>query len=205
MPDELRTNPQGRSTQIDEVGRSGIYPASGPLPAGEVPVRGQGELGHPEERQRVALARRDGPPVTQALGRLLFGGYFIYNGINHFLNRQMLTEYARSKQVPMPEAAVVGSGAMIMLGGLSLLTGYQPKVGASLIAAFLLGVSPQMHDFWRVEDQQQRMQEFVNFTKNMALVGGACLAAALPEPWPASAHARGGALMVQEHSQSSAR
>ena len=41
-------------------------------------------------------------------------------------------------------------------------------------------------DFWNIDDQQQRMQEMVNFTKNMALIGGACFAADDPEPWPGS-------------------
>lgn len=97
----------------------------------------------------------------------------------------MLRGYARSKGVPYPEVAVAGSGAMLVLGGLSLLTGVKPKTGASLIAAFLLGVTPKMHDFWRFEGEQ-RMQEMINFTKNVALLGGAAVAAAVPEPWPAS-------------------
>ena len=54
MAEELKVNP---STRVDQVGHSGIYPASGPWPPGDAPVRGQGELGHPEERiARVALA-----------------------------------------------------------------------------------------------------------------------------------------------------
>lgn len=131
------------------------------------------------------------------LGRALFGGYFLYNGINHFLNRSAMADYARAKQVPVPDAAVVGSGALILLGGLSLLTGTRPKVGASLITAFLLGVTPRMHAFWEIEDDQQHMQEFVNFSKNLALVGGAALAAAVPEPWPVSLHSRGGPLSAR--------
>lgn len=107
----------------------------------------------------------------------------------------MLTEYARSKHVPAADAAVPASGALILLGGLSVLTGMQPKIGASLIATFLLGVSPQMHDFWRIDDQEQRMHELVNFTKNMALVGAACLVAALPDQWPASIQTRDGGLI----------
>jgi hypothetical protein len=41
------------------------------------------------------------------------------------------------------------------------------------------------------------MQEMVNFTKNMALVGASLLAAAHPEPWPwhLAARTRAGALM----------
>ena len=30
------------------------------------------------------------------LGRLIFGGYFIYNGINHFLEIKKMTQYAGS-------------------------------------------------------------------------------------------------------------
>lgn len=178
------------STRIDRVGHTGIYPVSGPLPSGNAPIRTAGELGHPEERQRRASIAPSWSIDQTALmlGRAIFGGYFAYSGINHFMNAQMMSEYAHTKHVPLAKAAVLGSGAMLIAGGLSLLTGYRPKIGASLIAGFLLGVTPQMHDFWRIEDEQQRMQEFVNFTKNLALLGGACFAAATPEPWPASIH-----------------
>ena len=119
-------------------------------------------------------------------GRLIFGAYFVYNGVRHFRNRDMMEAYAASKGVKWPTVAVLGTGTMLVLGGLSVLTGVRPKIGASLIAGFLLAVSARMHDFWNVEDPQQQMQEFVNFSKNMALVGAACLVAALPEPWPVS-------------------
>jgi uncharacterized membrane protein YphA (DoxX/SURF4 family) len=120
------------------------------------------------------------------LGRAIFGGYFIYSGISHFQNREMMTGYAQSKGVPAAALAVLGTGAMLVAGGLSLVTGIRPKLGASLISTFLLGVSPQMHAFWKEQDPQQRMAEMINFTKNMALVGGAMFAAAVPEPWPDS-------------------
>jgi uncharacterized membrane protein YphA (DoxX/SURF4 family) len=131
-------------------------------------------------------------------GRVIFGGYFLYNGINHFLNRKMLVDYARSKNVPAPDLAVSASGLLILAGGLSILTGVQPKVGAALITTFLLGVSPQMHAFWKEQDAQQRMQEMVNFTKNLALVGASLVAAGHPEPWPWHVRAPGprGALVA---------
>jgi putative oxidoreductase len=130
------------------------------------------------------------PAALQMAGRAIFGGYFIYNAVNHFRNREMLAGYARSRGVPLPEIAVVGTGVMMLLGGLSLLTGTKPKVGAGLISGFLAAVSPTMHGFWRDADQTQRMDNSVHFMKNLALAGGALLAAAVPEPWPASLHAR---------------
>jgi uncharacterized membrane protein YphA (DoxX/SURF4 family) len=144
-----------------------------------------------EDRERERRARgfaRWGACERTALlcGRAIFGGFFLYNGINHFLNREMMTGYSASKGVPYPEAAVTGSGAMLVLGGLSVLMGVRPKLGTSLISAFLLGVTPKMHDFWNVQDPQQRMGEQINFSKNVALLGGALIAAGVPEPWPAS-------------------
>jgi len=93
----------------------------------------------------------------------------------------MMTGYARSKGVAWPEAAVLGSGAMIMLGGLSILTGVKQRIGAALVTTFLAGVTPQMHDFWNETDPGQRMNQMVNFTKNIALVGGAAFAAVAQE------------------------
>jgi uncharacterized membrane protein YphA (DoxX/SURF4 family) len=160
-------------------------------------VRSPAALAHPEERQPRGLSRPTLEKAALLAGRVIFGGYFLYNGINHFLNRQMMADYARSKGVPAPETAVAASGLLILAGGLSILAGTQPKVGAALITTFLLGVSPQMHAFWKEQDPQQRMQEMVNFTKNMALVGASLLAAAHPEPWPwhLAARTRAGALM----------
>src|SRR5438045_5221664 len=55
------------------------------------------------------------------LGRLIFGGFFIYNGINHFKQRKELAQYAGAKKVPLPDAAVTATGAAMILGGASIL------------------------------------------------------------------------------------
>lgn len=124
--------------------------------------------------------------VPLLIGRTIFGGYFLYNGINHFLHRDQLSGYAQTKGVPAANVAVQGSGVLMILGGLSLLTGYKPKIGSALITAFLAGVTPSMHRFWSEQNPQQRQAEMINFMKNVALVGGAMIAAGRPEPWPVS-------------------
>ena len=48
--------------------------------------------------------------------------------------------------------------------------------------------SPMMHDFWNATDVASRMIEFGNFTKNVALFGGACFVMAVAGPWPGSVH-----------------
>jgi putative oxidoreductase len=120
------------------------------------------------------------------LGRLMFGGYFLYNGIHHFQETKMLAQYAGAKGVPKPSLAVKATGAAMLIGGASILLGIKPKLGAMALIGFLAGVSPIMHDFWKAEDPQQRMNDEINFFKNMALVGGAVALAGVEEPWPVS-------------------
>jgi len=120
------------------------------------------------------------------LGRLIFGGFFLYNGIHHFTDHKMLAGYVKSKGIPMPDVAVAASGAALVIGGASVLAGVKPKLGTLALMGFLAGVSPMMHDFWRKEDPQERMQEMVNFSKNMALLGSAMAIMAIEEPWPMS-------------------
>jgi putative oxidoreductase len=124
--------------------------------------------------------------ATFLLGRLVFGGFFLYNGIHHLQERKSMGQYAKSKNVPLAEAAVTATGVALIAGGASILLGVKPKLGAAAIAGFLAGVSPVMHDFWRVEEPNQRMNEMINFGKNMALIGGALALMGVDEPWPAS-------------------
>lgn len=120
------------------------------------------------------------------LGRIVFGGFFIYNGINHFIQRKSLAQYAEEKKVPASGVAVPATGAALLIGGASILLGVKPKLGALAIIGFLAGASPTMHNFWSVQDPNQRMNEMINFGKNIALLGAALALMAVEEPWPAS-------------------
>jgi putative oxidoreductase len=120
------------------------------------------------------------------IGRMLFGGFFIYSGIHHLRSYKSMAPYAESKGVPAPEAAVALTGIPMLIGGASLLLGVKPKLGALAIVCFLGSVSPIMHDFWRNEDPKERMTNMVMFTKNMALAGAALALMGVDEPWEAS-------------------
>src|ERR1041385_5891025 len=120
------------------------------------------------------------------IGRLVFGGFFLYNGINHLKQRKQLAQYAETKNVPMAEAVVAATGVALIAGGTSILLGIKPKLGTAAIAGFLAGVSPVMHVFWRIEDPNQRLNEMINFSKNLALLGSALALMGIDEPWSTS-------------------
>lgn len=120
------------------------------------------------------------------LGRAMFGGFFLYNGIHHFLQTDELAQYAGAKKIPLPDLAVKASGVALMAGGASILLGLKPKYGAAALIAFLAAVSPSVHNFWASEDPQARRNDMINFAKNLALAGGALALAGVEEPWPVS-------------------
>jgi uncharacterized membrane protein YphA (DoxX/SURF4 family) len=77
---------------------------------------------------------------------------------------------------------VLVSGILLLIGGLSILTGFQPIIGVTALVLFFLPVTftIAMHAFWTVQDQMARMGEMVNFTKNLTLKGSALMFLAIP-------------------------
>jgi putative oxidoreductase len=120
------------------------------------------------------------------VGRMMFGGFFVYNGINHFLHCKEMAQYAKAKKMPNPEAAVIASGVALVGGGASMILGVQPKLGAAAIVGFLATASPAFHNFWDHEDPNRRQNELAHFTKNLAMAGAAIALAGVDEPWPVS-------------------
>lgn len=124
--------------------------------------------------------------VLFLFGRILVGAYFLMMASNHLLNTQQMLGYAASKNVPMARLAVLGTGLLLLVGGLSVITGFQPVVGVIALSIFFLGVTPMMHNFWAIQDPQMRMMEMTQFTKNMALFGSALMFLAIQTPWALS-------------------
>jgi putative oxidoreductase len=124
--------------------------------------------------------------IAFLIGRILFGGYWLRSSFIHFKNLNYLTEYAKVKQTPSPKLFVAGTGVILLLGGLSMLLGVCPIGGIILLIVFLLGVSFQIHNFWKVDDPQMKQIDVINFTKNLALAGALLMLSLLPRPWPMS-------------------
>jgi uncharacterized membrane protein YphA (DoxX/SURF4 family) len=120
------------------------------------------------------------------VGRVLLGGFFIISGLRHFQHLAMMAGFTGSKGVPAPKAAVIVSGAMIVLGGASILLGVRPHWGIAIVSAFLLPVTLLMHQYWKHTDPMMRINDQVNFMKNAALLGAAWMLLMLPQPWPMS-------------------
>lgn len=106
------------------------------------------------------------------LGRILFGGYFLVAGVRHvFTQRAGMIGYAQMKKVFAPNIAVVGSGILLLVGGIGIIFWIYVRIAILALLIFLIPVSFMMHAYWKDTDESMKTGNRVNFWKNMALVG----------------------------------
>ena len=70
---------------------------------------------------------------------------------------------------------VLLTGLQILAGGLLVLLGIWTDVGAILLALFTLSAAVLIHSFWRDKEPMARMNEMVQFQKDMALTGASLI------------------------------
>ena len=104
-------------------------------------------------------------------GRQLFSLIFILSSARHFSAPTIASAAAHG--VPLPDLLVPLSGIIALLGGLSLLFGFQTRAGACLLVIFLVPVTLMMHNFWSVSDPMTFQVEKAMFMKNVTMLGGA--------------------------------
>jgi putative oxidoreductase len=113
--------------------------------------------------------------VLILIGRILFVLLFLSSGYGHFAQAGPMSGYAKAKGVPMAKAAVLISGAMMLLGAVSVLLGIWPDLGALLLVLFLIPAAFLMHGFWREKDAQARQMESIQFFKDLSLAGASLM------------------------------
>ena len=115
--------------------------------------------------------------VIALIGRILFALIFLASGsIGHIGQRKPMAQYASAQGVPAAEPLVVGSGVLILVGGLMIALGIWGDLGALLLLVFVVPTAYFMHAFWKVEDAMQRANQQAHFMKNLALAGGSIMA-----------------------------
>ena len=117
--------------------------------------------------------------VIILIGRILFGGFFLMSGINHFTKLEAMTGYAKYKKLPAAKLGVLLSGLMLVLGGIYILLGFYTDLGLLLIAIFLVLAAVIFHNFWAETDATAKQNEMLGFMKDIALAGGALILFAL--------------------------
>jgi putative oxidoreductase len=120
-----------------------------------------------------ASKERSASDLFVPIGRALFASIFVLSSGAHF--DMALIRQAADQGVPLAHLLIPASGVISLLGGMSVLVGYRTKLGAALLALFLVPVTFTMHAFWAAADAQAAQLQTVMFFKNLSLLGGTML------------------------------
>jgi uncharacterized membrane protein YphA (DoxX/SURF4 family) len=120
-----------------------------------------------------AYGHRSEPLPRIPLPRVLFAVFFVVAGIGHIRQGQMIAGYARSKGVPLASLGGWPVGVVLLVGSASIILGVWPDIGALLLALWVIVAAVLVHNFWTVQDPQQRQMELQNFNRNITYLGGA--------------------------------
>ena len=115
-------------------------------------------------------------------GRISLAMIFLFSGMNKVSNFGSTVEKMTLVGVPMPSRLLPLAIMFLLVGSLSLIVGFRVKIGAALLAVFLVLATGYFHNFWEVEEAARQMQQ-IQFMKNLSILGGLLgIAAAGPGP-----------------------
>ena len=120
------------------------------------------------------------------IGRLIVGLFYLYSGLDIFINLNSKIGFAASKSTPLPQVTVLVSAVLLVIAGLTIITGYEVRFGVFALVLFFLPVTLIIHDFWNVQEPMRRITEMHSFQSNIALMASALMLLAIPAPWPFS-------------------
>jgi len=109
-------------------------------------------------------------PIYPA-GRALLGVLFLISGAFKIGGFSGVAAWMASAGVPLASVLLVLTIAVEIGGGLTLITGWNARWGALVLALFLVPVSLVFHGFWSA-DAANYQNQFNHFFKNIAILGG---------------------------------
>ncbi len=118
------------------------------------------------------------------VAQVLLGLFSVQSGLMHFAKMKVMTSFAKAKNLPEPQAAVMLSGFALLLGGLSVLSGRFIQYGLWILVGFLLLASVLMHNFWSEKNAEKKMTDMHFFMGNMALTLALVMLMGMVNSWP---------------------
>lgn len=112
--------------------------------------------------------------VASLIGRFLVVALFLFAGYNKFMGLDGTAKFIASKGLPQPQLLAMAAAAVEVLAAVLVIVGFKARYAALLLALFTVVVTPIFHDYWNLADPQ-RYPQYLNFWKNMAMLGGLLL------------------------------
>ncbi|MFQ3227624.1 MAG: putative oxidoreductase [Porticoccaceae bacterium] len=113
------------------------------------------------------------------IGRVLLALYFLLPGINKFAAWDMHVTLMETHGMIMVPALLAIAGITQIGASICLLFNKQVVICALGLAAMVLLINLNLHDFWNVYEGVDAKHEVQNFVKNMGIFAGLLLLSAI--------------------------
>ncbi len=122
------------------------------------------------------------------LGRILLSLIFLFSGLGKLSSWKGTAAYMAAKRMPMVPFFLLGAMVLEIGGGLSVLLGWETRIGSLALILFLLPAALIFHNFWASEGMERQIQ-MAMFFKNLSIAGGLLLLFYFgPGPFSIGAH-----------------
>ncbi len=111
-------------------------------------------------------------------GRVFLSAIFLFSAFGKITDWSKFHHMMDEKGLPLVSVLLAGALTFELLGGLSVLLGFYGRVGAVLLILFLIPTTLIFHNFWAA-DAAQQMNQMQHFLKNVAIMGGCFVVAAM--------------------------
>ncbi len=99
------------------------------------------------------------------VGRILVGGFFLWNGIQAVLGLDSTISVFIQNGLPQPTALALLAAGLEVLGGVALVVGFKTRLSAVLLAVYLILISTLVGGASGPVQTQ-------TFLEHMAIIGG---------------------------------
>jgi putative oxidoreductase len=111
------------------------------------------------------------------VGRMLIGWLFVESGWRKLMGMDAFIASLVSRRVPY--ATILGwiGAPLEFFGGLALMVGFWTRCATLAIIVFTIVATLIGHRYWEIADAAMRRVQHVQFSKNLAIIGGLVLLA----------------------------
>ena len=106
------------------------------------------------------------------VGRVLISCMFLWAAYEKITHWNASGDYLRKKKIPHVTYVLPIAATLQVVGGLFVLLGLMPRLGAFFLLVYMIPHTYMLHDFWKMNDGEGKLIEKLFFMKDLAIIGG---------------------------------
>jgi putative oxidoreductase len=113
--------------------------------------------------------------ISPLVGRWMLAWFFLSTAYEKAHDWDSTLTLMNMSNIPFAPPLLAVALLVMVMGGMSLLIGFQTRHGAMLLFAFTAVTTVLMNAYWTFSDAVQRGQQYEIFARNIAIAGGLLL------------------------------